>query len=467
MAVARDVPARRRPLPMTRWVARLVVAAISLAGLVGVVVAVYLVVVLGLGHVPTSQEKTLLGFSMAAAAVSALLYVPVRTRLLAFATRLVSQEHGVADEVLRSLGGRMARVLPLDELLLQLAESLRQALALDAAEIWTGSGGLLERAVSDPDRGAASLILTPSDEAVVARAGVSGPAWLAVWLPQLLVDRSDVLRVAPVTSAGELFGLIVVERSAAAEQFDDEETRVLAEVAGQVGLALRNARLDSALHASLDELRRQADELRASRARVVAAADAERLRIERDLHDGAQQQLVALGAHLRLAQELCSTDPEETRTLLAQLRDDVHAAIEQLRALAHGIYPPLLLERGLEHALRAEATRTGIRATVGAPGLGRYAPEVEATVYFCCLEALQNTAKHANATRVGITVREQGGGLLFDIVDDGAGFDPRHRPRGAGLTNMSDRLGALGGRLAVTSVPGSGTSVSGTIPLPG
>ena len=472
MAVAHEqsaarAPRRPRPVQVSRSTERLAVTVIPLVGLIGLVVAVYLVVVLGLGHVPTSQQKTLLGFSMAAAAVSALLYVPVRRRLAAFATRLVPHEQGPADDVLRTLGSRLTRVIPLDELLLQLTESLRKALALDAAEIWTGSGGLLERVISDPDRGAASLILTPAEEAVVARAGVSGPAWLAVWLPQLLAERSDVLRMAPVTSAGELLGLIVVERPPAAEQFGDEEARLLAEVAGQVGLALRNVRLDSALHASLDELRRQAEELRASRARVVAAADAERLRIERDLHDGAQQHLVALGVHLRLAQELFPTDPEATRTLLAQLRDDVHAAIEQLRALAHGIYPPLLLERGLEHALRAAAARAGVRASVEAPGLGRYAPEIEATAYFCCLEALQNVAKHAAATSVTITVREQEGGLLFDIVDDGAGFDAPHRPRGAGLTNMSDRLGALGGRLVVTSEPGGGTRVSGTIPLRG
>jgi signal transduction histidine kinase/CheY-like chemotaxis protein len=451
-------------MDVNRWADRLAVVVISLAGLVGIVVAVYLVIVLGLGHVPTSQQKTLLGFSMLAAAVSALLYVPLRRRISAYANRLV--QPGTADDVLRTLGSRLTREIPLDELLLQLAESLRGALALDAVEIWTGSGGLLERVISNPDRGTASLILTPAEAGVVANAGVSGSAWLAVWLPQLVAERSDVLRAVPVTSAGELLGLIVVERLPAAEQFDDKEARVLAEVAGQVGLALRNVRLDSALQGSLDELRQQATELRASRARVVAAADAERLRIERDLHDGAQQHLVALGVHLRLAQELFPTDPGATQTLLAQLRDDVHAAIDQLRALAHGIYPPLLLERGLEHALRAEANRAGVSASVDAPGLGRYAPEIETTVYFCCLEALQNVAKHAAASHVAISVREQEGGLLFDVVDDGTGFDTRHRSHGAGLTNMSDRLGALGGRLTVSSKQGGGTSVSGTIPLP-
>ena len=150
MAVVRE-PAtahslrRGRALRMSRWVGRLAVTVIPLVGLVAVVVAVYLVIVLGLGHVPTAQQKTLLGFSMAAAAVSALLYVPVRRRLSAFATRLVPGERWAADDALRTLGGQMTRVIPLDELLLQLAESLRQALALDAVEIWTGSGGLFEQ----------------------------------------------------------------------------------------------------------------------------------------------------------------------------------------------------------------------------------------------------------------------------------------------------------------------------------
>jgi signal transduction histidine kinase len=212
----------------------------------------------------------------------------------------------------------------------------------------------------------------------------------------------------------------------------------------------------------------QADELRASRARVVAAADAERRRIERDLHDGAQQHLVALAVNLRLARELAESDPVGARAVLEQLAGDVHEALEEIRDLAHGIYPQLLVDRGLSEGLRAAVSRAPVRARLETGALGRYEAEVEATVYFCCLEALQNVGKHAGAdARATLRVWEEQGGLRFEVADDGAGFDPRVKPRGSGLINMSDRLGALGGRLSVVSAPGDGTRVAGAVPLDG
>ncbi len=450
-----------------RWLKRLLVHVITLAGLAGLVAAVFFAIVLGLGRVPTDEEETLLWLSMAAAAVAALLYIPVRERLTRFANRLVHGERGSPDEVLRTFGTRLIRALPLDELLLQLVETLRRTLALRAAEVWTGSGGLLERAASDPERGRASLILTPAEESVVARAGVSGPAWIDVWLPLLMAEREEAtMRVAPITQSGELLGLIAAERPADGEPFREEDERVLADLARQLGLALRNARLDSELQASLDELHRQADELRASRARVVAAADAERRRIERDLHDSAQQHLVALAVNLRLARELADSDPAQAKTMLEELGDDVQQALEELRELAHGIYPPLLMDRGLAEALAAAIPRSPVQARVETAGIGRYPPDVEATIYFCCLEALQNAGKHAGAgAKASVRVREEEGGLLFEVTDDGGGFDPKHRPTGAGLTNMSDRLGALGGSLRIESAAGRGTRIVGAIPL--
>jgi GAF domain len=278
---------------------RLVAPAISLVGLTALIAAVYLLVVVGLGRTPTREERTILALSIAAAGLSALLYIPARRRLSDFSNRLVHGAHQPPEELVRTFGARLSRALPLEELLLQLAESLRSALALEAAEIWTGSGGVLERIVSEPDRGQATVRLNAPEEAVVARSGVSGSARVAVWLPQLLADRGDaVLRVAPIAQSGELFGLIVVERAVDADPFDEAAEKVLADLARQLGLALRNVRLDSELQVSLAQLRRQAEELRLSRARVVAAADAERRRIERDLHDGAQQHLVALEANL-------------------------------------------------------------------------------------------------------------------------------------------------------------------------
>jgi signal transduction histidine kinase len=464
MAVARQ----RRPVKPRRRLELLVGPAIQLAGLAGLVLAVYLVVVIGIGRVPTTDEKTLLGFSMAAAAVTALLYQPLRARLSALAARLAGPKRDSPGEVLRTFGSRLTSALPLDELLLQLAESLRKTLVLEAAEIWTGSGGLLERSASDPEVGRASLILTSAEEAVVVRAGVPGSAWLSMWLPRLLAGREEAaLRVAPITHSGELLGLIVVERPPEVP-FSDEEEQVLAALARQVGLALNNVRLGSALEASLDELQLQADELRASRARVVAAADAERRRIERDLHDGAQQHLVALAVNLRLARELAESDPVGARAVLQELAGDVHEALEEIRDLAHGIYPQLLVDRGLSEGLRAAVSRAPVRARLETGAIGRYRPEVEATVYFCCLEALQNVGKHAGRdARATVRVWEDQGGLRFEVADDGTGFDPRIEPRGSGHTNMSARLGALGGRLSVFSAPGDGTRVAGAVPLDG
>ena len=449
------------------WIDRLLVHTIAVLGLTGVVAAVYFVIVLGLGRVPNDRERTLLLLSMVAACVAALLYLPTRNRLERFATRLVYGEREAPDAVLRTFGSRLSRAIPLDELLLQLAESLQKTLALDAAEVWTGSSGLLERVVSVPERGRAQLALAAAEEPVVARAGVSGPAWLKVWLPRLLEGREDaVVRVAPIVHSGELFGLIVAERPPDGEAFGEADEQVLAELARQVGLALHNVRLDSALQASLEELRHQAEELRASRARVVVAADAERRRIERDLHDGAQQHLVALAVNLRLARQIADSDPDAGKAMLEELGTAVQDALQELRDLAHGIYPPLLLDRGLAEALTAAASRASVPVMVDAAGIGRYPPEVEATIYFCCLEALQNAGKYAGEGAKGtVHVWEQEGGLLFEVADNGAGFDPHDKPSGAGFTNMSDRAGAIGGSLRVESAPGRGTKVSGTIPV--
>jgi signal transduction histidine kinase len=445
---------------------RLLAHTVSLAGLSGLVVAVYLLVVLGLGQVPSERERALLLLSMAAAAVCALLYHPARERLTQAANRLVYGERSAPDEALRSFGTRLSRAIPLDELLLQLAESLHKTMALQAAEVWTGGEGLLQRAASVPDRGAARLAVGPAEAPVVARAGVSGPAWLTVWLPSLLDGRKDAaIRVAPVAHSGSLLGLVVVARRPD-ESFSEEEERVLAELVRQVGLALHNVRLDSALQASLDELRHKAEELQASRARIVAAADAERRRIERNLHDGAQQRLVALAVKLGLARRFVGTDLQQTRSMLDELREELKDAVEELRSLAHGIYPPLLMDQGLAAALGSAAQRATIPTRVETGTLGRYPSEVEAAAYFCCLEALQNAMKHAGpgATAV-VRVWEEAGALRFAVVDDGAGFDAAAKGTGAGFVNMGDRLGAIGGSLQVESSPGGGTSVLGILPV--
>jgi signal transduction histidine kinase len=227
---------------------------------------------------------------------------------------------------------------------------------------------------------------------------------------------------------------------------------------------------------SVADLRRQTRELRASRARIVAAADAERRRIECDLHDGAQQHLTSLSVRLLMAAKLAGQDPE-LASLLEQLGAEVRDTAQELRSLAHGIYPPLLRANGLADALFAAASHATLPTMVQAGSAGRYPADVEAAVYFCCLEAMQNACKHAGEqATIRLRVREEAGTLTFEVTDDGAGFDAAGfdaagfdaagRGLGAGLLNMADRLGAFGGRLRVDSAPGRGTRVTGTVAVP-
>lgn len=153
--------------------------------------------------------------------------------------------------------------------------------------------------------------------------------------------------------------------------------------------------------------------------------------------------------------------------MLEELRADLREAIQELRDFAHGIYPPLLMDGGLGEALSAAAARAPLPTRVDARGVGRYPEEIESAIYFCCLEALQNAGKHAgDGASATVRIWEEGGGLHFDVRDDGAGFDTARHGAGAGVTNMSDRLGAVGGSVCVESVPGGGTRVLGAAPLP-
>jgi signal transduction histidine kinase len=207
-------------------------------------------------------------------------------------------------------------------------------------------------------------------------------------------------------------------------------------------------------------------ELEASRARIVAAADAERRRMERDLHDGAQQHLVLLNLKLGHLSRLIESDPHAATGLVSEMRADLGRAQSELRDLAHGIYPQALEQDGLRAALRDTVARGPLPATLDCDGIGRYGSEVEAAVYFCCLEALQNAAKHAgDGVHATIRLGEQDGMLRFEVADDGAGFDAGSAARNAGLLNMTDRIGALGGTLEVRSEPGAGTRIDGAVPV--
>jgi signal transduction histidine kinase len=208
------------------------------------------------------------------------------------------------------------------------------------------------------------------------------------------------------------------------------------------------------------------EELRASQARIVAAADAARRQVERDLHDGAQQQLVLLGLKLGLARRMLDGDPSGMAALHDELRSDLDRAVKQLRDLGHGIYPVSLENDGLPEALGEAAGRAAIPTNVDCDGVSRYSRGLEAAIYFCCLEALQNAAKHAGErAQATVRLREADGMVKFEIADDGVGFELSRTRGSAGLQNMSDRIGALGGTLEIDSTPGSGTTIRGTAPI--
>jgi signal transduction histidine kinase len=439
---------------------------LTVTGLSALVLAVYLLVVLGFGHEPSSGDRQVLGLSILAAAIVALGASVFHQRVQLFAQRLVYGTDAAPDDVVKTFSTRLTRAVAMDELLLQLAESLHKSMVLTSAEVFTGSSEVLERSASIPDRGPGTLHIGPQEQPVVARAGVSGNAWTSVWLPEVIAGRDhDQLRVCPITYGGELLGLVVVDRPTTEPPFTEQEDLVLTELTRQVGLALHNVRLDSALQSTLDEVRRQASELRASRTRIVAAADAERRRVERDLHDGAQQHLVALAVNVRLVKDLVAEDPEAAARALDEIAVEVKATVQELRDLAHGIYPPLLMDNGLPEALRAVASRSPLDVSTSIDGVGRFSSDIEAAVYFCCLEALQNAAKHAPQSHVELRVWEEEGGLLFTVADDGPGFDARVAQAGHGFMNMSDRLGAIGGSVRWDSTPGAGSTVRGSIPI--
>jgi signal transduction histidine kinase len=402
------------------------------------------------------------------ALVAAILVIALATSAASALARRRKETKSLSaiDFVRSSFASQLSRGVPMHELLLQMVEALRDGFKLDAAELWLCEGGTLRLAAAEPRAERTPIPITPAEETIAANARVSSAAWAKVWLPALLEQRDHAnLRLAPVSNSGQLFGLVVAERARKGESLSSEVDVTLEEVARELGVALKKARLDSSLQDSLEQLRRQAVELQASRGRLVAAADAERRRIERNLHDGAQQHLVALAVKVRLLEQLAQRDPERARSLMTQLQDDVKSAIEELRSLAHGIYPPLLSSAGLGQAMSAACRRAPLPADVEADGVGRHAPEIEAAVYFCCLEALQNAAKYAGSgASARVLIWEEAGGLLFDVSDDGGGFAPGRNGQGAGLTNMRDRLGAVGGTLRVES-DGHGTRIHGVVPV--
>ncbi len=398
---------------------------------------VYVAIVVGIGALIGSGDHSNLALSIIATAIVAVAFQPVRQRLQKFANRVVYGKRATPYEILSEFSGRVAKSYAADDVLPRMAQVLAEGTGAARADVWLRTGNALRQAGSWP-----------------ADAEEREPAWLA---NDALPELPDADRAVEVRHQGELLGALTVTKRAG-ESLTPIEEKLLDDLAHQAGLVLKNVGLTG-------ELLQRLEDLRASRQRLVAAQDQARRRLERNLHDGAQQNLVALKVKLGLAENIAEKDPAKAKELISQLKGDADEALETLRDLARGIYPPLLADRGLVVALESQARKAPVPVDVRANGIGRYEQDVEAAVYFCCLEALQNIAKYAKATAGTVTLGATAGFLAFDVRDNGTGFDPHKVARGSGLQNMSDRLDALGGTLVVTSAPGGGTTLRGRLPV--
>jgi signal transduction histidine kinase len=277
-------------------------------------------------------------------------------------------------------------------------------------------------------------------------------------------DAAGAARAAPLPAIGQRAIEVQGEGPTVAVVVCDaavtaQESLVRA-VRACVGSALDHERLTRELKASLREVA-------ASRARIAAAADAERRRIERDLHDGAQQRLIALGIRLGLVEDELERDPAAAHRMLADMRLQTAEAIEEMRTLSRGIYPPLLRDAGPAEALRSAALSMPVPVVVRSRNLRRHQQEVESTVFFCSLEAMQNAIKHGGTVHsIIVEIDDEDRRLAFTVTDDGRGFDAANgNGNGRGLTNMRDRLAAVGGSLKISFPKAGGTAVRGSIPV--
>jgi signal transduction histidine kinase len=403
------------------------------------ITAVYVGIAVGIGALVGGGGKPNLGLSILATAIVAVGFQPVRERVQRVANRLVYGKRATPYEVLSQFSERVAESYATDDVMPRMARVLAEGTGAQRADVWLRGGSVWRDAAMWPLDGVAFASTTVNDGN----------------LPSATAGD----RVVAVRHQGELLGALSVTKRSG-ESLTPVEENLLSHLAGQAGLVLKNVGLTGDLQARLVDLR-------ASRQRLVTAQDEERRKLERNLHDGAQQHLVAIKVKLGLAGMLASRDPEKARAILIELKGDADEALETLRDLARGIYPPLLAEKGLGVALQSQARKATIPVAVDADGIGRYSQDVEAAVYFSVLEALQNVQKYAQASQATVRLREEVGTLRFEVVDDGRGFDVATTARGTGLTNMADRVDALDGEVHLRSAPGHGTQLRGSLPVVG
>jgi signal transduction histidine kinase len=397
---------------------------VAYGALAAVITAFYVAVVAGVGGILAAGSASRLLLAVVATAFVAVAFQPLRTRLERLANRLVYGVRAVPYEVLADFTSRLDGRQSSLELLPVMARMLAQGTGCDAATVWLDENGREVPASSFPEH------------------------------QQVTPDTAT--RSVPLRHAGANLGRLAVARRSG-EALSPTEERLMDGLASQAGLVLHSASLR-------DELSRRMLELRQSRHRLVTAQDEARRRLERDLHDGAQQNLVSLRMKLGLAASVARKRPGSLEPLLQEMQSELGDALDSLRNLARGVYPPLLEAEGLKAALRARARQVPISIDVQC-GPERYPRELEGAVYFCCSEALQNLSKHSRATKGSLRVWCEDGRLCFEVGDNGRGLDPTRAKSGGGLQNIRDRLDVLGGVVDVSSAPGSGARVAGWVPL--
>jgi signal transduction histidine kinase len=401
------------------------------AGLTGFVVLAYVVVVLGGGILLGRTSAPSLGLSVLATAAVAVAFDPVQSALERWVARVVLGGRTSPYDVVRRFTTTLADQHPDSELPERMARVLADGTGAESAQVWVAI----------------------DDRSVLA----------ATWPPGHTDTPGSVVRRVWVRHGEAVLGALVV-RERPGVPLTPVEERLFAGLADQAGLVLRGARLRAELELRLAALSTRAEELRVSRERLVDAHDAERRRLERDIHDGAQQHLVALAVNLRLAGTLAARSPDRADVLLADQERAATEAIATLVRLARGIYPPRLEAAGVAEALRPAVAGLGPSVVLVATDVGRYPRSIEATAYFCCLEALQNAAKHAGAGSIRVALLGTSAALELTVEDDGRGFDPGIGTSGAGLTNIRERVESVGGELTVSSAPGLGTRIRAVLP---
>lgn len=409
---------------------------LATALLMGVLVVLAYAAAVGIERLFGRTGPPGLATSVVVTALVALAFEPVRARTRRLLLRLTHADDRSRAQALagflESVGGRYE----VAELPQRIAAVVGRGTGAERAEVWLMVNGRLETA--------------------------------AMWTPDLPIDAGDATagttrHEVDVRDRGDLLGRLVLV-TPTGHRLTSLERRLVDGVAVQSGLLLRVAGLRVELGRRIDDLEHRSVDLRRARRALVARQDAERQRLERNIHDGAQQEVIALLVNLRLVQTLQARSPDRAGRLLDAQVEAFRTAVDTLEELARGLYPRTLTEQGPVAALRAAARRSPMPVTLSAAEIPRLPGDLEATLYFGVVEAMQNAAKHAGADGIRVDLRPDGGRVAVDIADDGVGFDPAGVSPGRGLANIRDRVESVGGRLTLTSSPGRGTRMTFDLP---